>query len=352
VGNPFHHHQDINRLLLAWRKPETIIVQEPWWTSTARHADIVLPCTTTLERNDFTAGHCDWSLQAMQQAVTPRGASRNEYDIFTDLADVLGFKERFTEGRDETKWLNHLYDKTRQSAAGKGVELPDFQAFWQEGEFRYPAFEHAEVLFKAFREDPEGNPLSTPSGKIEIYSETIASFSYDNCPPHPMWIEPQEWLGSTKVARYPFHLISNQPRDKLHSQLDFAVNSREIKVRERTPLWINPEDAASKNLSDRDILRVYNDRGACLAGVIISGDVQKGVVILPTGSWYDPEMPGVIGALDVHGNPNVLTRDVGTSKLSQGPSAQSCLVDIERYDGAPPAVKVHEPPQIIERLCR
>ncbi|MGH7087419.1 MAG: molybdopterin-dependent oxidoreductase, partial [Stellaceae bacterium] len=47
-GNPFHHHQDLNRLRRAWQKPETIVVHEPWWTATARHADIVLPATTSL----------------------------------------------------------------------------------------------------------------------------------------------------------------------------------------------------------------------------------------------------------------------------------------------------------------
>ncbi|PCI52490.1 MAG: Asp-tRNA(Asn)/Glu-tRNA(Gln) amidotransferase GatCAB subunit C [Alphaproteobacteria bacterium] len=346
-GNPFHHHQDINRLVKAWRRPDTIIVHEPWWTSTARHSDIILPCTTTLERNDFTVGHCDWSLQVMQQAVTPHGSARNEYDIFSDLADALGFKDSFTEGRDEKEWLSLLYDQTRESAAEVGAELPDFQDFWQKGEFRFPPFEHPKVLFKAFRDDPQAHPLATPSGKIEIFSETIKKFGYADCPPHPTWIEPREWLGSPRATVYPFHLISNQPKDKLHSQLDFSLNSRDIKVRERTPLWISPEDAEKKNLTDCDIVRVYNDRGACLAGVIISEDVQKGVLILPTGSWYDPEEPGELGSLDVHGNPNILTRDVGTSKLSQGPSAQSCLVDIEKYDKPLPKVKIHEPPKII-----
>jgi biotin/methionine sulfoxide reductase len=52
-GNPFHHHQDINKLRRAWQKPETAVVHEPWWTATARHADIVLPATTSLERDDI-----------------------------------------------------------------------------------------------------------------------------------------------------------------------------------------------------------------------------------------------------------------------------------------------------------
>lgn len=52
-GNPFHHHQQINRLLSAWQRPETIVVNEIYWTATARYADIVLPATTGLQRNDI-----------------------------------------------------------------------------------------------------------------------------------------------------------------------------------------------------------------------------------------------------------------------------------------------------------
>ena len=346
-GNPFHHHQDLNRLLEAWRRPETIIVHEPWWTSTARHSDIVLPCTSTLERNDFTLGHCDWSLQAMQKVIDPVAQSRNEYDIFADLADRLGFRERFTEGRDEDAWLRWFYDRTVESAAAVGVNMPGFEAFWEQGSCDLPAFENPSVLFAAFRADPDKHPLATPSGKIEIYSETIASFGYDDCPPHPMWIEPQEWLGSDMTRKYPCHLLTNQPKDKLHSQLDFAVNSRDIKIKGRAPVWINPVDAAARNIRSGDIVRVYNDRGSCLAGALVTEDVQERVVIIPTGAWYDPETPGQVGAMDVHGNPNILTRDAGTSKLAQGPVAQSCLVDLELFDGPLPEIRVHQPPATV-----
>ncbi|MGO4430877.1 molybdopterin-dependent oxidoreductase, partial [Streptomyces sp. MCAF7] len=64
-GNPFHHHQDLGRLRRAFGRPDTIVVHEPYWTSTARHADIVLPTTTTLEREDFGAGRRDTHLIAM-----------------------------------------------------------------------------------------------------------------------------------------------------------------------------------------------------------------------------------------------------------------------------------------------
>ena len=106
--------------------------------------------------------------------------------------------------------------------------------------------------------------------------------------------------------------------------------------------------AAARGIGAGEVVRVFNDRGACLAGAVVSDAVQPGVGVLPTGAWYDPAEPGVPGTLEVHGNPNVLTLDKGTSRLGQGPSAHSCLVEIERYEGTPP-VRVFEPPRVVRR---
>jgi biotin/methionine sulfoxide reductase len=72
------------------------------------------------------------------------------------------------------------------------------------------------------------------------------------------------------------------------------------------------------------------------------------VIQLATGAWFDPETPGEPGGLCKHGNPNVLTLDKGTSRLGQGPSAHSCLVDVEPYRGIVPPVTAFEPPQILD----
>ena len=102
-GNPFHHHQDINRLRRAWQRPQTIVVHEPWWTATARHADIVLPATTTLERNDIGAAHRDRYVIAMQQAIAPVGEARSDFAIFSELARRLAARKRIR--KVATKWL-------------------------------------------------------------------------------------------------------------------------------------------------------------------------------------------------------------------------------------------------------
>jgi biotin/methionine sulfoxide reductase len=339
-GNPFHHHQDLNRLRQAWQKPETVVVHESWWTPTARHADIVLPATTTLERNDVGGSSRDPYLFAMHQAIDPVGEARNDYDIFSALADRLDYEQAFTEGRNEMDWCRLIYDRVRKGAADRGVELPGFQQFWAEGFIEFPPPERDFVLFEEFRRDPERHPLKTPSGRIEITSETIAGFGYDDCPMHPSWIAPAEWLGSPRATHWPIHLVTNQPRHRLHSQMDPGPVSQSGKIGGREAIHINPADAARRGISDGDIVRVFNDRGACLAGAIIDEGVRANVATMATGAWMDQSD----GEPERHGNPNVLTLDIGTSRLAQGSSALTALVEIARWTSAVPAVRAFTKP--------
>jgi biotin/methionine sulfoxide reductase len=151
-------------------------------------------------------------------------------------------------------------------------------------------------------------------------------------------------LGSSQVKRFALHLVSPQPRYRLHSQLDTANLSQEHKIQGREPIWINPEDANRRGIHDRDVVKVYNDRGACLAGACLTDRVRPGVVQLETGAWYSPYEAGKSGTLECHGNPNVLTPDKGTSRLGQATSAGSCLVEVERYRGTLPRIEVLRPP--------
>jgi biotin/methionine sulfoxide reductase len=343
-GNPFHHHQDLNRLIGAWRRPDTVVVHEPWWTATARYADIVLPATTTLERNDIGIGERDRILTAMHQAIPPVAEARNDYDIFAGLARRLGFEAAYTEGRDEMGWVRHLYEMAREQAAQHRLNWPDFETFWAEGQVAVPLPDRPTVLYEAFRADPEANPLKTPSGKIEIHSETVAGFGYDDCPGHATWLRPSEWLGSGLAHTYPLHMLSSQPKTRLHSQLDQGRTAQADKISGREPVYISRVDAAARGISDGDVVRLFNGRGEVLAGARLTEALRPGVVHLPTGAWYDPAEPGMVGSLDKHGNPNVLTLDKGTSKLAQGPSAQTALVEIERFDGALPEIAAFTPP--------
>lgn len=347
-GNPFHHHQDLNRLLRAWSRPDTIVVSEPWWTSLARHADIVFPATTTMERNDIGASSRDRFILAMKQCVKPQAQARNDFDIFGDLADACGFKEKFTEQRDESAWLRFLYDRARHQVQVGGHDMPDFDTFWDAGHVEFPMPETHYTQFANFRSDPSAHPLRTESRKIQLASARIKKFGYADCPGHPVWREPREWQLSPEAATYPLHLLSSQPATRLHGQGDPGIVSRASKIQGREPIRMHSEDAALRGLSDGQVVRVFNDRGACLAGLILDEGLRRGVVAMPTGAWLDPLEPGVPGSLCVHGNANVLTRDVGTSALGQGPVAQSCLVEIEAWVGPLPPITVHSPPRIEE----
>ena len=102
-GNPFHHHQDINRMLKAWQQVDTVIVHDWCWNSLAKHADIVLPCTTTLERSDIAISPRDPYMVKMDQVQNAVGESRNDYDIFAGITRQMGVESAFTEGRDEAE---------------------------------------------------------------------------------------------------------------------------------------------------------------------------------------------------------------------------------------------------------
>src|SRR5690606_14188683 len=109
-----------------------------------------------------------------------------------------------------------------------------------------------------------------------------------------------EWLGSPGARQHPLHLISNQPATRLHSQLDNGSVSLGSKISQREPMCLNPVDAALHGIVDGDVVRVYNKRGECLAGAIVTESVRPGVIQLATGAWYDPAAPETPGSLDRH----------------------------------------------------
>lgn len=324
-GNPFHHHQDLNRLVEGWRKPSTVIVNEPWWTPTAQWADIVFPATTALEREDICASSHDPYAHAMQRALEPQHDARSDHAIFAGLAERLGVGEQFVEGRNEQQWLQHMWQLSAERAQKEGFELPSFEQFWQDKVFQIPEQIKRPVWLADFRADPHNNSLNTPSGKIEICSDAIASFDYEDCPGHPAWLEPFERLGGVNGDRYPLHLLTPQPEKRLHSQLDPSAHSHSGKIAGKEVLLMHPDAAAQRGLKQGDVVRVFNDRGACLAAVGIDPHRLADVVSLPTGSWFKR----LSDQTDANGNPNVLTADIGTSRLAQGPSANTCLVEVE-----------------------
>ncbi|WP_427184497.1 molybdopterin guanine dinucleotide-containing S/N-oxide reductase [Bordetella bronchialis] len=341
-GNPFHHHQDLGRLARAFRTLDTFVVHEIGWTATARHADIVLPCTMTLEREDIGAAPTDPLMVAMHRIAPPHGQARDDYDIFADLSERLGTRQAYTEGRTSAQWLRHLYERTRAALAERGLDAPDFDTFWARGELTLPQQADDGGILRAFRDDPAGKPLPTPSGRIQISSPVVAGFGYADCPGHPAWLPPRD----APTEDHPLYLVANQPATRLHSQLDFGAHSVASKLAGREVCTMHPNDATERGIADGDIVELYNARGRCLAGVALSDGIRPGVVQLPTGAWFDPapDSDPADPPFCVHGNPNVLTRDVGTSSLAQGCTGQLTAVQVRRYQGKVPPVRAFDPP--------
>lgn len=346
-GNPFHHHQDLNKLVQAWQRPDTVVVHEVFWNAHARHADIVLPATTSLERNDLGCAHLDPHLIAMKKVAEPQGESRSDYDILTGVAEAMGKKAEFTLGRDEEGWLRYLYGQLVETVEADNQTLPTFDQFWDAGWIEVPFGRSKERprLAADLRRDPAANPIGTPSGRIEIFSSTIESFGYADCPPHPTWLEPREWHGAKIAETYPLYLSSNQPSTRLHSQYDHGSVSRKSKVQGREPVRIHPDDAAARQIAPGSIVRIFNGRGSCLAAAQHDAGIQKGVLQLPTGAWFYPVTLPDGSTIDSHGNPNVLTQDQGTSQLAQGPSVNA-MVDVEAWTAPLPELAPYLPPTL------
>jgi trimethylamine-N-oxide reductase (cytochrome c) len=335
-GNPFVHHQDRNKMVQAWKKLETFIVQDFQWTPTARHADIVLPATTSYERNDIEAvgDYSGRAIMAMKKVIDPVFESRSDYDIFAALADKFGKSKEFSEGKSEMDWIKSFYNDAQTQAKAKNIAMPDFDDFWKEGVVEFPVTAGKDfVRYASYREDPLLNPLGTPSGMIEIYSTNIEKMAYDDCPPHPTWMEPAERLGGPN-AKFPLHVATSHPKSRLHSQLCGTKLRESYAIAGHEPCLINTKDAEARGIKDGDVVRVFNDRGQILAGAKLTDAIRPGVIRVNEGGWYDPVDAAQPGSLDRYGDANVLTQDIGSSKLGQGNVGHSVIGDVEKYTGA------------------
>jgi biotin/methionine sulfoxide reductase len=325
-GNPFHHHQDLNRLAAAFRRPETIIVTETMWTATAKMADIVLPSAFPFERDDIAASSRDNWLVYSRRVQEPPTGILCDHAAYRLIAEKLGCQAAFDGGRSIDAWLEEIYAGYRKAYP----ELPDFQTFRERGFATLDEGSDAPAPadhFQRFVEDPQAAPLKTPSGRIEIGSATIAGFDYGDMPGHPVWMAPEEWLGAPLAQTQPFHLLSPQPAHRLHGQLEHGPVSQQAKRDGAETFQINGEDAARLELRDGDLCELFNARGRAVAALTIDDGLMTGVAVLPAGGWYHPDADGV----DRGGNPNTLTDIVPASQLSQATAPNSCLVAIRLF---------------------
>ncbi|MBM4919808.1 trimethylamine-N-oxide reductase TorA [Vibrio parahaemolyticus] len=337
--NPWHHHQDRNRMKKAFRKLQTVVTIEFAWTATCRFSDIVLPACTQWERNDIDVygSYSNKGLIAMHRLVDPLFQSKPDFQIMSELTQRFGRREEYTRGMSEMEWIESLYNDCKKANEGK-FEMPEFNEFWEKSVLDFgegkPWVRHAD-----FRKDPELNPLGTPSGFIEITSRKIGRYGYEHCQEHPMWFEKSERShGGPGSDRYPFWLQSCHPDKRLHSQMCESEEFRATyAVQGREPVYINPIDAKAKGIKDGDLVRVFNGRGQLLAGAVLTDSYPRGVIRIEEGAWYGP-LNEKEGAICTYGDPNTLTQDIGSSELAQATSANTCIVDFEKFTGKVPPV--------------
>lgn len=324
-----NQHSEINRtheILQDESKCEMIVVIDNHMTASAKYADILLPDCTASEQMDFcmdaSAGNMSYVIFA-DQAIKPRFESRNIYEMTSEIAKRMGVGEQFTENRTQEEWLRHLYEQSREALP----ELPTFEEFRAQGIFKKRDPKGHHVAYRNFREDPVANPLTTPSGKIEIYSSQLAELQKtweldegDVIHPLPVYSPGFEQYGDPLMDKYPLQLTGFHYKSRTHSTYG---NVDVLKAACPQELWINPQDAAKRDLKHGDLVRVFNDRGEVRVKVKVTPRIVPGVVGLGEGAWYDPDGNRV----DHAGSINVLTTQ-RPSPLAKGNPSHSNLVEV------------------------
>jgi anaerobic dimethyl sulfoxide reductase subunit A len=309
-SNYLNQHPDINKGVRALRALEFIAVQEQFITATARFADILLPMTYFLERNDITTGSGMPFYGYGNKVVEPYYEARSHLEIAAALAERLGIPDF----NDKTE------DELLRQIAGGSRDIPDYDTLKKNAIHRVPFSEPA-VAFKAEVRDPANNPFPTPSGKIEIYSQQIADMENPMIPPIPMYLETWENLNDPLVEKYPLQLITSHPRLRVHSQFHDVPWLTELEAQAAV---ISASDARTRGISDGDLVRVFNDRGETVVAATVTERIMPGVVDIPEGAWYSPDEHGI----DRAGSANVLTRDEASPAGAF--ASNTCLVQVQK----------------------
>ena len=269
---------------------EFIVVAEQLMTSTAKFADILLPVSTFMERNDLVVGGATPYYGYVKKVIDPLYESKSPLDICRELAIRLGFPNYID--RTDEEWVREMV---------RGSDIPDYDTFKKKSVFKINLPE-PRVIFQEQIDNPEINPFPTPSGKIEIYSRKLADMNNPEIPPIAKFIPSWEGRNSPMAEKYPLQLISTHLKRRTHSQFDNVPWLREL---ETQAVLLNTIDARARDISDGDTVRVFNDRGEVIIPAKVTERIMPGVVDIPQGAWYSPDERGV----DRGGCANVLTRD-------------------------------------------
>jgi anaerobic dimethyl sulfoxide reductase subunit A len=310
----FNQLTNINKEIQAIKKLDMVVCMDSTITPSGLWADVLLPVATHFERHDVALpwykGHY---YIHRPKVIEPLGESKTDHQIFTELAFRLGFGQVFNPkaSRDYFNYDDAVDEAYLQEwwvnrvMGHQGVQM-DWEEFKQRGIYKFQLSQpHV-----AFRDQIEnGARFATPSGRIEIFSTTLATvpdfrrtqFGY-YIPPIPKWIEPFESLNSPKTQVYPFHVVSPHPRHRTHSIFNNIPWLRETYEQEVT---MNASDAERLGIKTGDTVEVWNDRGKCVVPAYVTERCMPGVAVLYEGAWMDLDENGI----DRAGNPDFLTLD-------------------------------------------
>jgi len=333
---------DTNSYIRAYQDPkiEFILAQHPWMENDCLLADLVLPSLTVMEVKDVGVESLSGQFSCLfyeDQAIQPRGECKSDYEIVCSIAERFGLLEEYTEGKSVEDWI-----KVGWQNSGAAEEIT-FEELKEKGYYVVPQdteWKERKAGMWDFYKDPENNPVTTTSGKIEFYSQRLAENFPDDTerPPMPRWIPEgeshQESRDGERGKKYPLLVVSNHPRWRVHSQHDDMTWLREIHTCKvmgpdgynYEPMWINPTDAKARGICDGDIAKIYNERGAVLVGAWVTERIMPGAVYVDHGARWDPIIPGV---LDRGGAINTITPHNVTSKNAAGMVCSGFLVEVE-----------------------
>ena len=316
-----------SRVLQDTSLVEMVVVADSFMTATAQHADIVLPITLAPERYVYTynEGSADMGyVIAGSPAVEAPFEARTEYWMFSELAKRLNIEQAFTEGRTEEQWLEWAHNLGHQYYP----QMVTWEQLKKQGIDRIPMKEAHDTVMKDFRENPNAHPLKTQSGKIEIYSQSLAELAKtrkvlagDKITALPEYIITGESHLDHLTETYPLQLLTYHGKGATNSQ--YRNLPVLLKV-SRQDLWINPHDAKTRNIKNGDTIEVFNDRGRIQLIAKVTARILPGVVASAQGAWFRPNAEGVC----LGGNINVLTVD-HTAPIGFGSTTHTNLVEIK-----------------------